>query len=129
MWHRRNSPYSELAVTERLEDGQHFLVSDETPAMSQLVLIDRFSQFSGIRRESLVAVAELSTLDTRGAPRGIIVAPIDERLCGGHGWLRHRIPFATNGKPQVSVENVLDSLKDHANVERNFGPVKCLPAI
>jgi hypothetical protein len=48
-----------FVIAEQLHDVQHLFESNETPTVLQLVVVDRFGQLAGVRREVVVRVGEL----------------------------------------------------------------------
>jgi len=55
-------PHPLFAVTELGDDVVQFFECDESPAVSQFVLIDRFGQFDHFRPERLAGINELPAL-------------------------------------------------------------------
>ncbi len=68
-----------LAVAQHLHHRQHLLVGDKPAAMPNLIAVDGHCQFLGLRRQTVVAVAELTPLRVRRTDSHIVIATVHER--------------------------------------------------
>ena len=65
-------------ITKRLDHGEHFVVSNKTPAVHQFILVDGCGQFAGFVGKLAVGVGKLPPLHTGRHSDGVLPA-IDKR--------------------------------------------------